>query len=131
MDSIHHLEDEELLKLDLDIKRKRSLQQAKKQKRSLKNQEIITRNSDKPHNNFSKISKWLQITILQFLDEADIIKTGSVCRSLNQAANDEFIWKHKFIQMRGEKEFVNLYQRYAGVSADSERAQKGNEYKIK
>ena len=47
-----------------------------------------------------------------YLPEKDIIMLGSVCRSLNESSNDQYIWKQKSIDMRGKAEFQNLYKEF-------------------
>jgi len=42
----------------------------------------------------------------------DIVVLGSVCHSLNDASNDQYIWKLRSIELRGEIEFHNLYREY-------------------
>ena len=94
--------------------------------------EIRVRNNHKPSNNLWKISRWLHITILLFLDEKDIVTYGGVWKSLYDSANDEFIWKHRFISLRGIYDFKSVYNKHITTSKEqSERSQKGQQYKIK
>lgn len=123
--------DAELTKFDAKIKRTRSIQSSKAKTVSRQDAMRRTRNCDKPHNNFSKISRWLQLNVLMFLNEKEVVKTGRVCHTLYMASNDEFLWKQKFIIMRGEKEFSKLFRQYQTVHDFTERALVGNEYKRK
>ena len=66
-----------------------------------------------------------------FLDEGDIIKTGSACKSLNEASNDEYIWRQKLIYMRGKLEFSNLSKEFHNITNSEERIKAGLLYKHK
>jgi hypothetical protein len=66
-----------------------------------------------------------------FLDEKDIIVLGSVCRSLNSASNDEYIWRLKSIELRGESEYKNLIREYEHVTRSYEENIAGRAFKIK
>ncbi|CAI2363119.1 unnamed protein product [Moneuplotes crassus] len=118
------MEEKKALESSLKLKRKKMSKQ--------KIKKIRSNNDDKPAHNLSKISRWLHITIFMFLDEKDIIKCGGVCKSLFDSQNDEFIWKHRLINLRGINDFNSLYKHYCFTSKmHKERSQKGREYKLK
>jgi hypothetical protein len=70
--------DKGLMKMDQKIKEKKERAIVKRKRKDIKNEEIRTKNDDKANNNFCKISRWLHITIMLFLDEREIIKLGAV-----------------------------------------------------
>jgi hypothetical protein len=70
--------DKGLMKMDQIIKEKKERAIVKRKRKDIKNEEIRTKNDDKANNNFCKISRWLHITIMLFLDEREIIKLGAV-----------------------------------------------------
>jgi len=63
---------------------------------------MIHKNDDKSYLNLCKLSRWLMIYIIEFLNDKDTIVLGSVSRSLKEASQDEYVWWWKILSIHGD-----------------------------
>jgi len=96
-------------KASIDLKQKDILE---------RNLKIIHWNDEKSYLNLCKLSRWLHIFIMDFLEVKDVILIGSVSWSLKESSNDEYIWRRNIMTIHSAEQFNAIYgQKYSALTA--------------
>lgn len=88
---------DDLEAFDKEIKRKKKEDIKKKKMLRQEEKEIMAKNESKPKNNLCKISRWLQITIMLYLDERDV------------SIMSHFLYGPEFAKFSDKKHYITLF----------------------